>query len=136
MGLTLAECVSVVKSQRDAALQREARLREALTWAGGFIQCNDVRTAAGPGTAYEDYRNAADMVSGRDGLMFGEFQMALARAEIAEWERDETRALNLALADRLHICSTLLGRCAEKGGLTEMDAEWFRGQLLPGASGE
>lgn len=46
-------------------------------------------------------------------------------------ERDTARALNLHLANRLCICSTLLGRCAEKGGLTGLDVEWFLGQLVP-----
>ena len=56
------------------------RLREALSWAVGFIRCNMPKASA----EYPDMRNAEDLVSGRGGLFHGEFSLAMIRAELAE----------------------------------------------------
>ncbi len=69
-----------VRAERD-------RLREALTWAVGFIDCNFPPTRRD----YPDMRNALDLVR-VNRLDFGPFQTALARAELAEEERDRLRA--------------------------------------------
>lgn len=74
------KCVGGIAAERD-------RLREALTWAVGFIQCNLPKTSA----EYEDMRNAQDLVA-RHRLNIGEFRMASIRAELAEGERDRLAA--------------------------------------------
>ena len=66
------------------------RLREALSWAVGFIRCNLPNTSA----EYPDMRNAEELVSGRSGLFNGEFNLAMIRAEVAEDRiRDAIKAL-------------------------------------------
>lgn len=70
------------------------RLLESLTWAVGFIRCNFPHTVA----PYPDYRNACDLLAkAGGGIVTGEFQRAMARAELAEGERDR-----LAAAIRAH----------------------------------
>jgi hypothetical protein len=64
------------------------RLREALTWAVGFIQCNMPSAVSG----YEDMRNAMALVDGENGLFNGEFHRLSCRATVAEYERDRLRA--------------------------------------------
>ncbi len=63
------------------------RLREALSWAVGFIRCNLPNTSA----EYPNMRNAEELVSGRAGLFNGEFNMAMIRAEVAEHELAELK---------------------------------------------
>jgi hypothetical protein len=55
------------------------RLREALTWALGFIQCNFPSAER----TYPDYRNSRDLIAGKE-IISGEFQLTAARAEVAE----------------------------------------------------
>lgn len=68
---------------------QHARLREALSWAVGFIQCNYPKTSAG----YEDFRNASDLVKDDPAGMFGEFHNLSCRAEFAESELARLREL-------------------------------------------
>lgn len=62
--------------------QREIeRLREALTWAVGFIRCQKPQTEAD----YPDMRNAISLVE-KSSLYSGEFHQLGIRAELAEEE--------------------------------------------------
>ena len=70
----------MTRREAEAVEAERDRLREALTWAVGFIRCNLPKTSA----EYPDMRNAEDLVAGRLGKMHGEFQMSLIRAELAE----------------------------------------------------
>lgn len=73
-----------------------ARLREALTWAVRFIRCNV--PAAGE---YPDFRNADGLLRQVGPLMHGEFQLAISRAEVAEYERDRLKTFCESLESRL-----------------------------------
>jgi glutamine cyclotransferase len=75
-------CVGKLATDQD-------RLREALTWAVGFIRCNFPQTVA----PYPDFRNAADLVAGEGAVLTGEFTMARYRAEVAEEEVRRLRAV-------------------------------------------
>lgn len=86
----LAECRN--RAERLAsgyieAADRNRRLREALSWAVGFIRCHHPRAA----TEYPDMRNAADLVDAAP-LYSGEFHTTGVRAEVAEDDRDRFRA--------------------------------------------
>lgn len=73
--------------QRDALEAERDRLREALTWACGFIRCNFPSARE----QYEDMRNAESLAEAHP-LWTGEFQRASARAELAEVECARLRA--------------------------------------------
>ncbi len=66
-------------SDRELELEN-LRLREALTWACGFIQCQ-VPTAV---ERYPDMRNALSLMVKVGQLYSGEFHLACIRAELAE----------------------------------------------------
>lgn len=108
----------LVHKHHDCAILRLVaeirRLREALTWAVGFIRCN----SPGAEANYPDMRNACDLVNAY-GVMYGEFQRCVARAELAEDDVRRQRALNMELAERLAACSSVLGRAAERGKVCE-----------------
>jgi hypothetical protein len=72
----------------DDLVGERNRLREALTWAVGFIRCNFPKAH----DQYEDMRNAESLADANL-LHTGEFQRASARAELAEVERDRLCAL-------------------------------------------
>lgn len=61
------------------------RLREALTWAVGFIACNSTDRSY---QEYPDYQNAEALVSGGIGLMSGPFQLALSQIEVLQQENE------------------------------------------------
>ena len=84
------------------------RLREALTWAIGFIRCNLPRTAEENARRYPDWRNACDLIAEAGELFTGEFQLTLARAEVAEHDRER-----LAAAIREHRSQKADDRCIE-----------------------
>lgn len=84
--MTVKEIEDAAANAIDTAEAKSRRLREALTWAVGFIQCNLPSTSA----AYPDMRNAQALVDEAP-LYTGEFQLTAARAEVAEHERDELR---------------------------------------------
>lgn len=75
------------------------RLREALTWAVGFIRCQHPNVW----DEYEDYRNAAALVTGVP-LSGGEFHRLSCRVDVAEYERDRLR-------EELGRYSDSAGRC-------------------------
>ena len=82
MLLRLVADVDRLTAERD-------RLREALTWAVGYVRCNLPQTTE----QYPDMRNAEELV--RDaGLYSGEFHRIGIRAELAEVERDRLAAEN------------------------------------------
>lgn len=92
--------------QMAAVVERDStRLREALTWAVGFIQCNYPKTVA----PYPDYRNACDLLAEVGQVITGEFQMTVARAEVAEHERDRLRAALEMLAQVRHVSGSAQG---------------------------
>lgn len=81
------EAKSLEVAMENVHLSVEAkRLREALTWAVGFIRCAHPKAAE----QYPDMRNAESLVAAAP-LITGEFQMVVARAEVAEHERDRLR---------------------------------------------
>lgn len=71
----------------NAYAVERGRLREALTWAVGFIRCNFPQTVA----PYPDYRNACDLIAGVGEVITGEFTMTRHRAELAEWKLKKLR---------------------------------------------
>lgn len=71
----LLDRIAELEAERD-------RLREALTWAVGFIRCNLPKTSQ----EYPDMRNAEELLAAVRPLMIGEFQLAMCRAEVAEAE--------------------------------------------------
>lgn len=68
----------------ERVLAERDRLREALSWAVGFIRCNFPKASA----RYADMRNAEALVDAAP-LYSGEFHRASVRAELAEAERDQ-----------------------------------------------
>jgi len=82
---TVPRLVAEVRRQR----QEIDRLREALTWAVGFIRCQHPNAYL----EYEDMRNACSLVDGKTALWSGEFQRVSARAEVAEYDRDQLKKL-------------------------------------------
>lgn len=95
------------------------RLRESLTWAVWFIRCNTPDAES----KYPDMRNACDLVNAY-GVMHGEFQKWVARAELAEHERDRLRAeleakdkVITSLSEKLAACAELLTKRAERPGV-------------------
>lgn len=71
----------------DVQRQEISRLREALTWAVGFIRCQHPNAYL----EYEDMRNAAALVCGDMSIWSGEFHRVSCRAEVAEYERDRLK---------------------------------------------
>lgn len=82
-------CLDCVKAEWERREAAEARLHEALWWAVGFIRCNFPKARE----QYENMRNAEDLAEKRP-LMWGEFHLTSARAELAEVARD--KLLNFA----------------------------------------
>jgi hypothetical protein len=76
------------------------RLREALTWAVGFLRCHHPNAERD----YPDFRNAAALVAAQGPVFTGEFQLTLIRAELAE-ARAETllRLLKLEVAAGVRV---------------------------------
>ena len=84
---TAAWVAGQIESQLAVQRRTIDRLREALTWAVGFLQCNFPKTV-GP---YPDYRNACDLLAEVGLVITGEFHTLGIRAELAEGERDKLR---------------------------------------------
>ena len=81
-------CAKNVKSKGCMTEQGEIyneQLREALTWAVGFIACNSTDRSY---QEYPDYQNAEALVSGGMGLMSGPFQLALSLIEALQRENE------------------------------------------------
>lgn len=76
------------RDKHSELLTERDRLREALTWAVGFIRCNLPSTSA----HYPDMRNAVELIESAGKVITGEFQETVARAEVAEFERDKAWA--------------------------------------------
>ena len=72
----------------DRIADENRQLREALTWAVGFIRCNLPQTAAD----YPDMRNAEGVLAAAGPVVSGEFHEMAARADLAEFERDKAWA--------------------------------------------
>lgn len=103
----------MTKREAESVEVERDRLREALAWAVGFIRCNLPKTS----TEYPSMRNAEDLVSGKHGLMNGEFQMAMIRAELAEHEAElYRRGYDLIGAADI---SNYLARCEAAGKVLE-----------------
>ena len=64
------------------------RLREALTWAVGYIRCQKPNAEAD----YPDMRNAVDLVNAAP-LYSGEFHRMMCAASVAEEEVKQLKAL-------------------------------------------
>jgi len=75
----LATNIRPAESCLGETTDENRRLREALTWAVGFIRCQLPKTSAG----YPDMRNAESLIEGRS-LISGEFQRQSIIAEFAE----------------------------------------------------
>lgn len=78
----------LARGRHAIAEMQNKLLREALTWAVGFIRCNLPKTAA----EYPDMRNAESLLREQGELFTGEFTLQRFRAEQAEVERDRLRA--------------------------------------------
>ncbi len=106
---TRPDCGEAIIDRITAALDEigaeRDRLREALTWAVGFIDCNFPPARRD----YPDMRNALALVSANR-LDFGPFQTVLARAELAEEERDRLRA---ACTAGEHEVQQILGKALD-----------------------
>lgn len=99
------------------------RLRAALTWAVGYLRCNHAAAAG----EYPDYRNACELVEGRNGLLTGEFQMAMARAEVAEYERDKLTGEFQMAMERAEVAEHERDKMAEQlARIREAAAPWGR----------
>lgn len=72
------------------------RLREALTWAVGFIKCNLPKTSQ----QYPDMRNAESLVANAP-VIVGEFQRISARAEVIEAEYAKFRQEVVAVLEHI-----------------------------------
>jgi hypothetical protein len=81
-------------------------LREALSWAVGFIRCHHPKVAE----EYPDFRNAESLVAETGGDLFtGEFTLTRYRAEQAEEERDRLKAALEMLAQVRHVSGNAQG---------------------------
>lgn len=81
------------KTIAGLAIETVKRLREALSWAVGYIRCQKPNAEVD----YPDMRNAAALADAAP-LYSGEFHRMMCRAEVAEEELRRLRAL---------LCQTL-----------------------------
>ena len=89
----------------NAYAVERGRLREALTWAVGFIRCNFPQTVA----PYPDYRNACDLIAGVGEVITGEFTMTRHRAELAEEDNKSLRNEIRVVLERLDELARIWG---------------------------
>lgn len=82
-----AAAVAFESAQEADRLRAEVdRLREAMTWAAGFIDCNVPNCQQ-----YPDYHNCMALLEKVGSLYSGPLQMALGRADLAEAEVDRLK---------------------------------------------
>lgn len=113
--LELQRSVAWWQAVAEAKQEDRDRLREALTWAVGFIRCNLPRAAE----QYPDMRNAEELI-GDGGLYSGEFHRTCCRAEVAEHERDRYRAALELLSQIRHVSGS--AQAAFRSNLRTVDA--------------
>lgn len=109
-------------------LQAEnARLREALTWAVGFIQCQTPNTSRD----YPDMRNAEALVA-QAPLHTGEFQLMAARAEVAEVDAKRLREACRAALEEMEGSLTAVDELEQEAHSEQLShmVEHWRGQRL------